>query len=61
MTVDRDGKTFVMDGRWKFKAGDTISVAIHAPEREDALRELAGIGFTLLPDDETDDAPDTDG
>ncbi|MCR9098122.1 MAG: cation:proton antiporter [bacterium] len=65
LTVDRDGKTFVMDGRWAFKAGDTISVAIHAPEREDAERELAGLGFTPLPEDEADgeagDAPDADG
>ncbi|MEM9175378.1 MAG: sodium:proton antiporter [Myxococcota bacterium] len=50
LTVDRDGKTLVMDGRWSFKDGDLVSVAIHAPEREDALKELADLGFTLLPE-----------
>ncbi len=51
LTVDRDGATLVMDGRWKFRDGDRVSVAIHAPEREDALRELAALGFTPLPED----------
>ena len=46
LTAEREGKTVVMDGLWKFRDGDQVAIAIHAPEREDALRELAVLGFT---------------
>ena len=37
LTVTRGGKSFVVDGRYTFKEGDRTAVAIHLPEREDAL------------------------
>jgi len=49
LTVDRDGSTFVVDGGWAFREGDLVSVALHAPEREDALRELAAQGWHPAP------------
>jgi hypothetical protein len=49
LTVTRGGKTFVADGGYKFKEGDRTSVAIHLPERKDALRELAQKGWTPVP------------
>jgi len=52
LTVEREGKTVVMDGLWKFRDGDRVSVAIHAPEREDALRELAALGLAKVPEDD---------
>lgn len=55
LTVERDGKTFVVDGRYKFRDGDRIAVAIHRPEREEALRELAAQGWTPAPADAADD------
>ncbi len=45
LTVDRGGQTFVMDDKWSARKGDQVSVAIHGPEHEDALRELAGRGW----------------
>lgn len=55
LVVERDGASFVMDGKWRFKDGDRVAVAIHAPEREEALRELASQGLQLLPPEEQDE------
>lgn len=41
----RDGKTFVMYAGWEHREGDVIAVAIHLPEREEALRDLANHGW----------------
>jgi len=49
LAVEREGKVFVMDGDWRFQEDDRLSVAIHLPERDDALRELADAGWTPLP------------
>ncbi|MFP6655935.1 MAG: sodium:proton antiporter [Myxococcota bacterium] len=51
LTVERDGSTFVMDGGWDFQDGDRVAVALHLPEREDALRALAAEGCQLVRDD----------
>lgn len=47
LSVERDGTTTPMSSGWRFKPGDRIAVAIHVPEREDALRALAAKGFLL--------------
>ena len=46
LAVEREGKMLVMDGDWRFQEDDRLSVAIHLPERDDALRELADAGWT---------------
>lgn len=63
LTVVRGGKSFVVDGGYKFKEGDRIAVAIHLPERDDALRELAQKGWTPAPPeaDSSEAGPDTEG
>jgi hypothetical protein len=48
LAVERNGAMLVMDGRWDFKESDLLSVALHVPEREDALRELASQGWHPL-------------
>ncbi len=48
LTVERDGATFVMDGGWQFREGDRLAVALHVPERADALRELEMQGWCPL-------------
>lgn len=48
--VERDGERRVMHARWRLRAGDVLAVAIHAPEREDALRELAELGLEPAPE-----------
>jgi NhaP-type Na+/H+ or K+/H+ antiporter len=45
LVVERDGATFVMDGKWSFRAGDRAGIALHTPERDDALRALAARGW----------------
>lgn len=45
LAARRGSETSVMSGSWRFKQGDRIAVAIHRPEREDALRELASKGW----------------
>lgn len=45
LAVEREGAMLVMDGRWTFREGDLLSVALHVPEREDAMRELALQGW----------------
>jgi Trk K+ transport system NAD-binding subunit len=49
LAVERGGETSVMNSRWRFKPGDRIAVALHLPEREDALRGLAAQGWTPDP------------
>lgn len=61
LTVERDGRTLVMDGRWKAKAGDLVAVAIHVPEHEEAIHELELQGWLPAPEaeaEEPDEAPD---
>jgi len=50
LTVEREGETLVVDGKWRFREGDRVAIALHLPEREDAMRELANRGFTPAPD-----------
>ena len=47
LAVERDGTTSPMSSGWRFKPGDRIAVAIHVPEREEALRALAAKGWRL--------------
>jgi len=47
LTVTRDGKTVVMDAKWSFREGDRVAIALHTPEREEALRALARGGWGL--------------
>jgi Trk K+ transport system NAD-binding subunit len=54
LAVERDGATFVMDGGFTFEEGDRVAVAIHLPERDDALRELADQGW--IPAERTETA-----
>ncbi len=56
LAVQRDGRSFVVDARMRFEEGDIVAIAIHAPEREDALRELARSGWQPIDDavDESD-------
>lgn len=48
LAVERSGDTRVMDTKYHFKEDDQVAVAIHTPEREDALRELGRNGWTLI-------------
>lgn len=62
LVVERDGATVVMDGKWSFRAGDRAGVAIHDPEREDALRALAARGWHPVgADDESEETVDAAG
>jgi NhaP-type Na+/H+ or K+/H+ antiporter len=47
LVVERDGVTVVMDAKWIFRPGDRVSIAMHVPEREEALRALGAKGFRL--------------
>lgn len=58
LAVERNGEMQVMNARWAFREGDRLSVAIHQPERDDALRELADAGWLPVPPDE--EQPDAD-
>lgn len=44
LTIERNGEVLVLDNNWKFREGDRTAVAIHAPEYDDAVRELAARG-----------------
>ncbi len=35
----------MVDGNWIFRDNDQVAVAIHLPEREEALRALADTGW----------------
>lgn len=48
LIVVRDGATFVMDGKWVFREGDRVAVALHVPEREETISALAEQGWRLL-------------
>jgi NhaP-type Na+/H+ or K+/H+ antiporter len=54
LAVEREGATFVMDGDWAFNDGDKAAIALHLPERDDALRTLAARGWELSPVVETE-------
>lgn len=45
LVVQRDDTTVVMDAKWIFREGDRIAVAIHVPEREEAIRALTSRGW----------------
>jgi hypothetical protein len=45
LTVERDGATVVMDANWHSREGDRVAIAIHVPEREDAIRALGKKGW----------------
>jgi hypothetical protein len=45
LVVERDGATCVMDAKWSFREGDRVAIAIHVPERDDAIRSLASRGW----------------
>jgi hypothetical protein len=49
LSVERDGATLVVDGRWTFRDQDRVAIALHLPERDDALRALAEGGWALDP------------
>jgi NhaP-type Na+/H+ or K+/H+ antiporter len=52
LVVRRDGATVVMDAKWAFREGDRVAIAIHVPEREEALRALAAQGWQIDVDEE---------
>ena len=52
LVVRRDGATVVMDAKWAFREGDRVAIAIHIPEREEALRALAAQGWQIDVDEE---------
>jgi len=58
LTIDRDGETRVMFSKSTLKSGDVASIAIHLPERDDGLRDLATRGWqpTTLSDPEAEGA-----
>ena len=45
LVVERQGATVVMDGKWAFREGDRVAIALHVPEREEALRALSAQGW----------------
>jgi len=55
LIVVRDGATFVMDGKWVFREGDRVAVALHVPEREETISALAEQGWRPLAPDGEDD------
>ena len=63
LTIDRDGETRSMFAKSVLKPGDIAAIAVHLPEREECLRDLAARGWkpTTLPTAETEDAPASDG
>ena len=56
LVVERDGTTVVMDAKWVFREGDRVAIAIHVPEREDAIRALASQGWKPAVDRNGDEA-----
>lgn len=52
LAVEREGATFVVDGKLEFREGDRLAIALHLPERDDALRALAAKGWRLDADRE---------
>ena len=52
LVVEREGETFVVDGKWEFRDGDRVAIAIHLPEREEALRALEAKGWQLRAEEE---------
>jgi NhaP-type Na+/H+ or K+/H+ antiporter len=66
LVVERDGTTVVMDAKWIFRDGDRVAIAIHVPERADAIRALASRGWKLAVDRDGDErgtsrSPDESG
>jgi hypothetical protein len=51
LSIVRRGATEAMRAGRLHRAGDIAAVAIHLPEREDALRELARQGWSPAPED----------
>ncbi len=65
LAVERDGATLVMDGDWQFREGDRVAIALHLPERDDALRQLRDRGWqpspmNAEPDEPHPETPDVD-
>lgn len=60
LTVVSDGETRAMRRGRTHREGDVAAIAIHLPEREDALRDLANQGWTLIEEarDESEDSPE---
>jgi NhaP-type Na+/H+ or K+/H+ antiporter len=56
LVVERNGTTLVMDAKWTFREGDRVAIALHVPEREEAIRALASRGWRLSADVEEDDS-----
>jgi len=61
LSIMRGTEMSAMHGSYSFQAGDIASIAIHLPEREDAVRELAGQGWTPLPTAEDSDLENQGG
>ena len=51
LSIVRGGRTEAMRESRSHRAGDVAAVAIHLPEREDALRDLARQGWTSVPEE----------
>jgi NhaP-type Na+/H+ or K+/H+ antiporter len=47
LAVEREGATFCVDGKWEFRDGDRVAIALHVPEREETLRALEAKGWRL--------------
>jgi NhaP-type Na+/H+ or K+/H+ antiporter len=55
LVVERDGTTVVMDAKWIFREGDRVAIALHVPEREEAIRALASRGWKVSVDRDGDE------
>jgi NhaP-type Na+/H+ or K+/H+ antiporter len=55
LALHRRGRTQVVDAQMKFAIGDVVAVAVHTPERVDALRELEAWGWQPAPEAEPDE------
>ena len=55
LAVERGGETLVMDRQWKAEEGDRAAIALHRPERSEAIRALAERGWHLPADREADE------
>jgi NhaP-type Na+/H+ or K+/H+ antiporter len=60
LVVERDGATFVVDGDWVFRDADKAAIALHLPERDDALRALADRGWELGQVEEVQEAAEAE-
>jgi len=58
LAVEREGATFVVDGKWQFRDGDRVAIALHVPERDDALRALEEKGLRLETGDDVEPTND---